>query len=71
MLYLSGPTLRRVMRRHYVTIRILAQRLAISMKQVRSCRQCGIADRHVARDWLEAITGQDPGQLHAPVCLEE
>jgi len=59
------------MRRHHVTIRLLAQRLTLSMKRVRFCRQYGIADRHAARDWIEAITGQDPGLLHAPVCLEE
>jgi len=60
MLYLNGSTLCRLMRRHHVTIRLLAQRLAISMKRVRCCRQCGIEDRHVARDWLEAITGGIP-----------
>jgi hypothetical protein len=70
MLYLSGPTLCRLMRRHGVTIRLLAQRLAIPMKRVRLCRQAGIPDRHVARDWIEAITGQDPGLLHRPVCLD-
>jgi hypothetical protein len=66
MLYVPGPTLCRLMCRQHVTIRCLAQRLAISMTRVRFCRQYGIDDRHVARDWLEAMTGQDPGMLHAP-----
>ena len=39
------------------------------MTRVRLRRQQGIADRHVARDWLEAITGEDPGMLYGPVCL--
>jgi hypothetical protein len=63
MPYLSGPTLCRLMRRHHITIRLLAQRLAISMKRVRRCRQCGIEDRHVARDRVAAIMGQDPSRL--------
>ena len=67
MLYITGPTLCRLMRRHHVTIRTLAQRMAIPMCRVRLRRQHGIDDRHVARDWLEAITGQDPGPLHGPV----
>ena len=67
MLYLTGPTLRRLMRRHHVTIRTLAQRLGVPMCRVRLHRQHGIDNRHVARDWLEAITGQDPGMLHGPV----
>ncbi len=66
MLYLSGATLCRLMRRHHVTIRLLAQRLDISMKRVRFRRQEGIADRHGARDWIEALTGKDPGMLHGP-----
>ena len=70
MLYLSGPTLCRLMRRHHVTIRLLAQRLDIPMKRVRCRRQHGIAGRHVARDWVEAITGRDPGMLHEPIYLD-
>ena len=67
MLYLTGPTLCRLMRRHKVTIRTLAQRMAIPMCRVRLRRCEGIADRHAARDWLEAITGQDPGPLYGPI----
>ena len=39
MRYLSGPTICRLMRRHRVTTRLLAQRLDISMKRVCCCRQ--------------------------------
>ena len=55
---------------HHVAIRLLAQRMALSMKLVHCCRQEGITDRHVVRNWIQALTGQDPGPLHAPVvCL--
>ena len=70
MRYLSGPTICRLMRRHRVTIRLLAQRLDTTMQRVRVCRQQGITDRHVARDWVEAITGKDPGRLQEPICLD-
>ena len=70
MLYITGPTLCRLMRRHRLTIRTLAQRLGVPMTRVRLRRQHGIKNRHVARDWLEAITGQDPGLLHGPVGLQ-
>jgi hypothetical protein len=66
MLYIAGPTLCSLMRRHHVTIRTLAQRMQIPMCRIRICRQRGIVDRHVARDWLEAITGQDPGPCSGP-----
>jgi hypothetical protein len=69
MLYLSGQDVQRLMRRHHVTIRTLSRRMNISMTRVRFRRRHGIADRHVARDWLEAITGTDPGPLHAPIRL--
>jgi hypothetical protein len=58
------------MRRHHVTIRTLAARLDVSMDRVRTRRGDGIAERHIARDWTEAITGEAPGSLHAKVCLE-
>lgn len=59
MLYITGPTLRC----YRVTIRLLAQRLAITMQRVRVCRQSGLDNRHVARDWLEVIAGEDPDML--------
>ena len=70
MFYLTGPTLCRLMRRQRVTIRDLAQRMAIPMSRIRQVRTSGLTDRHAARDWLEAITGQDPGMLYGPVSLD-
>ena len=67
MLYLTGPTLCQLMRRHKVTIRALAARMQIPLCRIRQVRVHGLTDRHAARDWLEAITGQDPGMLYGPV----
>jgi hypothetical protein len=67
MHYLTGPTLCSLMRRHHVTIRELAQRMALPMTRVRLRRLQGITDRHAARDWVQAVTGVDPGLLHRPV----
>jgi 1,2-phenylacetyl-CoA epoxidase PaaB subunit len=60
---LNSRDLCRLMRRHQVTIRALAQRMDIPMTRVRYRRQHGIAEWHILRDWLEAITGVDPGAV--------
>jgi len=70
MLYLTGPTVCRLMRRYRLTIRALAQRMDLPMTRIRQVRTSGLTDRHAARDWLEAITGQDPGLLYGPVSLD-
>ena len=64
---LSGRDLRTLMRRHRVTIRALAQRMNIHMTRVRYRRLHGIDDWNVLRDWVEAITGADPGAVPHPV----
>lgn len=58
---LSGPQLVRLMRQHNVTIAGLAFRLGSTQKRVREIRETGLEDPKVIRDWIEAITGQDPG----------
>jgi hypothetical protein len=65
--WLSGHDLCTLMRRHRVTIRILAQRLDLPMTRVRYRRRQGIAEWNVIRDWVEAITGVDPGAVPHPV----
>ena len=40
------------------------------MHRVRLPRQEGMADRHVARDGIEAITSQEPGLLPVPVYVK-
>lgn len=64
--YLSAESLRRLMRRHHVTIRELARRVGCTQVRVKMFRKAGIGCRHAARDWIEAITGQDPGRLDGP-----
>ena len=65
MPYLTGAALTTLMRRHSVTIRALATRMQIPMVRVRYCREYGVVEANSARDWIEAITGTDPGALFA------
>jgi hypothetical protein len=58
MQYCTGPTLCRLMR---VTIRALAARMQIPMCRIRQGRGTGLTCPHAARDWLQAMTGVDPG----------
>lgn len=58
---LSGKELITVMRKNRVTIRELSERMSIPMKTIRARRETGIDDPHVLRDWIQAITGRDPG----------
>jgi hypothetical protein len=64
---LSGYDLCTLMRRHRVTIRMLAQRLDLPMTRVRYRRRHGIEEWNIIRDWVEAITGVDPGAVPRPV----
>lgn len=66
MLFLRGPDLRWLMRIHQCPIRALAARLAIPMTRIRAVRSTGLTCPYSARDWLEAITGTDPGPLDQP-----
>ena len=65
--HLSGQDLCRLMRRHRVTIRALAQRMDIPMTRIRYRRLHGIEDWHILRDWVQAITSVDPGAVPHPV----
>ena len=60
---MTGVEIVSLMRRHRVTIRALSQRMQITQKRIRQVRQSGLQDRNSARDWIEAITGCDPGPL--------
>ena len=51
------------MRVHKVTIRELSRRMQITMKRIREIRELGLDDRYAIRDWIEGITGDDPGAL--------
>ena len=60
---LSGDELVRLMRKHRMTISNLAFHVGMTQKRVRQLRRTGLTDAAVIRDWLEAITGQDPGPV--------
>jgi hypothetical protein len=64
---LSGRDLCWLMRQHRVTIRMLARCLDLPMTRVRYRRRQGIEEWHILRDWVEAITGVDPGAVPHPV----
>ena len=59
----DGKTIRHLMRTNHVTIRQLATKMDITIKRVRHVRQHGTSCPHAARDWIEAISGRDPGPL--------
>lgn len=59
---MTGKELTSLMRRHNVTIRELARRIQITQKRVRMRRDIGFfREPELARDWIQAITGTDPG----------
>lgn len=60
---MTGKQLRSLMRQHKVTIRELAQRTQITMKRIRQARETGLASATGVRDWVQAITGVDPGPV--------
>ena len=57
---MTGKELATLMRRHKVTIRELARRTQMTQQRIRLRRETGL-DPEAARDWIQAITGADPG----------
>lgn len=53
---LPGRFIQRLMRRHHVTIRQLAQRMKITLKRVREVRDSGVTGKCMCLDWYEGIT---------------
>lgn len=60
---MTGKQLVSLMRKNKITIRDLAHRLGITMKRIRLRRETGLADLATIRDWIQAITGTDPGPI--------
>ena len=58
---MTGKELATLMRLHKVTIRELARRIQITQTRVRYRRETGLTNPELARDWIQAITGIDPG----------
>ncbi len=61
---LNGPQITRLMRRHGWTIRRMAASMGLTMTRVRHVRVHGTTRHYDSRDWLQAITGEDPGDLN-------
>lgn len=66
---MTGRELRRLMRRHKVTIRQLAQRMQITMKRVREVRKNGTDDLLSTLDYSEWITGELTPEQRAALAL--
>lgn len=60
---ITGRDLCRLMRQNNVTMRELKRRMGISLTRIRRARDAGVFGVNVARDWVEAITGKDPGAI--------
>lgn len=60
---LTGAEIKSLMRRNRKTIGGLAFAMGITQRRVREARERGIHDRNGVRDWLEFLTGEDPGPL--------
>ena len=60
---LTGAEIVRLMRKHKVTIEALAFRLGTTQKRVRKIRNTKLDDPLAVRDWIQAITGEDPGPI--------
>ena len=52
-----------MMRVNKVTMRELKRRMGISLTRIRRARDAGVFGTNTARDWVEAITGRDPGAV--------
>lgn len=64
---MSGKYLIRLMRVHKVTIRDLSKRTGITLKRIRQVREQGLTNLLAVRDWIEGVTGTDPGAINQPV----
>jgi hypothetical protein len=58
---LSGKEICTLMRKHQKTIGGLAYLMGITQTRVRQVRAKGLDDKNSVRDWVEFITGKDPG----------
>lgn len=60
---LKGKELISLMRKHKVTIKRLSFRMGLPMKRIREVRAVGLNDALAVRDWIQAVTGEDPGPI--------
>lgn len=62
---LSGAMVRRLMRKHGVTIRSLANKFGMTMKRVREVRANGVRG-FLASEWHYMVTGQWLDEINEP-----
>lgn len=60
---LDGARIAFLMRKHKLTIAGLAARTGFTQKRIREIRDTGLDNPNAARDWIQAITGEDPGPI--------
>ena len=60
--HMTGKELVSLMRKHQVTIKDLSKPMGITMKRIRQVREVGLGDANAVRDWVQMVTGQDPGE---------
>ena len=58
---LTGRQLCKLMRLHGCTIRDLKERTGFTIKRIREVRENGLTNHEAGRDWIQAVTGSDPG----------
>jgi hypothetical protein len=58
---ITGEEIRRLMRRRSCALRELAARSGFTLKRIREVWAAGLESPGAARDWVQAITGSDPG----------
>ena len=60
---LSGQEISRLRRVNETTIGQLARRMQITRIRIREIRKTGLTNANAVRDWVQAITGTDPGPM--------
>jgi hypothetical protein len=60
---MTGKELVRLMRFHHVTIRELKRRSGFTLKRIRVRREIGLETLNQVRDWVQSISGRDPGNV--------
>lgn len=61
---MSGKSLTRLMRKHKVSSRALADRTGITLSRIRECRKIGVP-MPACLDWEEAIIGEFSPRMRA------
>lgn len=58
---MTGKQIRSLMRKHRKTIRGLSAEFGLTQKRIRQVREIGVDNAGYVRDWVQIITGVDPG----------